>query len=107
MHRRNSPPRIDHLRIVGDRPAVNFVNTIDPREGDDGVDYLGTYLDLTLWAVQARVITRHDGARLIRAARRDRSAAGQVLNDAKTLRDALYRTFSALATPRRPGPSDL
>jgi len=103
----NPAPPLNKLRIVSFRPSVNFVNTVDPREGEDPVDYTPTYSALALWAMRARVVTRMEGERLIRTAHASKRQAQAAFGRAITLREPLYRVFSALAAHRRPADSEL
>jgi len=107
MKQTPSPLSLEQLRMVAERPALNFVNTLDPRVGSETVDYLKSYADLTAWAVCAGVMSREVAARLTLMARHDSAQAEQALQSAIRLREALYRIFSALAAHGRPVPSDL
>jgi predicted RNA-binding Zn ribbon-like protein len=107
MQRISPPSSPRQLRMVADRSALNFVNTVDPREGSERIDYLKTYADLTSWAVGAGVVSREVASRLISMARQDSEYAQQALQSAIHLREAMYRIFSGLAAHRRPVPSDL
>ena len=98
---------LDQLRIVAARPALNFVNTVDPREGEPGVEYIPTYSALVQWAVRVGIITRSQSEHLKRAAQPDRSQEQQALRRALTLREALYRALSALSKHRQPHHRDL
>jgi predicted RNA-binding Zn ribbon-like protein len=99
-------PALGQLRIVTPSPSLNFVNTVDPREGD-GVDYIPTYAAFVLWAARANIVTREESARLLRMARTEPAQAQLALRRALTLREVLYRAFSALAARRRPEHGDL
>ena len=44
------------LRRLGGHPALDFVNTVDPREGDEQIEYLNSFEDLVQWAVRGRLI---------------------------------------------------
>jgi predicted RNA-binding Zn ribbon-like protein len=108
MTRQNAAPfSLDQLRIVADRPSLNFVNTVDPRIGDDALDCLRTYRDLALWGAQTGVVTRDKAARLIRVARQSAARAREAFHRACALREAMYRIFSGLARQKRPAASDI
>jgi predicted RNA-binding Zn ribbon-like protein len=82
-------------RLLGGAPALDFVNTVDPRRGRDVHEYLDTPAALAAWAEHADVATKtHVGDR--RALRR-----------AIDVREALYRAFLAAVAGRRPAPADL
>src|SRR6266853_2093548 len=88
------------LRLVTDRPCLNFANTVDPREGVGAVDYLQTYADLAVWATRAGVVSQATASRLVRRARARGAHAERALESARQLREAIYRIFSRLAAHR-------
>jgi predicted RNA-binding Zn ribbon-like protein len=84
------------LDLLGGDPALDFVNSIDPRDGPEPpVDYLGDYQELARWAAYATVISTERSQALIRDAGRNRRAAGRVWRRAIALREALYRVLAA------------
>jgi predicted RNA-binding Zn ribbon-like protein len=95
------------LRLVADRPSLNFANTIDPRQGSRAIDYLQTYKDLVVWGVRAGIVSRATASRLMRLARRNKAKADQALETARQLRESIYRVFSGLAVHRYTSASDL
>jgi predicted RNA-binding Zn ribbon-like protein len=87
----NADKRLAGLDLLGGDPALDFVNSIDPREGPDPtVDYVGDYDELVRWAVHAGVIPEERANALIRQAARDPRAAERVWRRAVALREALY-----------------
>jgi predicted RNA-binding Zn ribbon-like protein len=98
---------VDQLQMVADHTALNFVNTVDPRESSEAIDYLKSYADLTSWASRAAIVSREVASRMMSMARQDSAHAQQALWSAIRLREAMYRIFSGLAAHRRPVPSDL
>lgn len=98
---------LNRLRLLGGRPALDFANTIDPRVGNLRVDYLMTYLDLIDWAARARVFSLKTADRLKRNAGRNPAAAARALAQARQLREAIYRIFSAITSHREPNAADL
>jgi predicted RNA-binding Zn ribbon-like protein len=92
---------ITQIRIVSERPTLNFVNTVDPREGNDRIDYLRTYEDLLAWAARTQVIGRKAALRLASMAGRQPEQAQRALQGALQLREAMYRIFSAMADHRQ------
>jgi predicted RNA-binding Zn ribbon-like protein len=81
-------------KLHGGAPALHFVDTVDPRIGDDIEDFLPAPASLAAWAEYAGV------ARDVRV-----TAAG--FRRAIDLREALYRVFLALARGERPAAGDL
>jgi predicted RNA-binding Zn ribbon-like protein len=92
------------LRLLAGHPVLDFVNTIDPREGAHRVEHLEVYEDLVRWARRARVLTVTEAQRAARAAVRDRATASDAFHRAVELREAIYAIFRAVAT-RRPVPA--
>jgi predicted RNA-binding Zn ribbon-like protein len=85
---------LENLELAGNALCLDFANTVNSRASTEH-DYLTTDLDLVRWAVHAGALpdTAH-GART-------------PIERAWSLRDAVYRTFSAIAAGRRPGRADL
>ena len=84
---------ITSLSLRGGRPSLDFVNTIDPRDGPNARDFLRSYTDLIAWAEHAGVATGREVSSLNRAARRSPSEAHKVFRRAVELREALYGLF--------------
>ena len=78
-------PDVD-LKLLGGAPALDFVNTIDPRFGPDAFDRLDSPSAVAEWA---------------RLAGLPRGRVGD-FDRALTLRDALDRIFRAVARGKRP-----
>jgi predicted RNA-binding Zn ribbon-like protein len=77
----------------GNHLALDFVNSVDPRYGDERVEYLADYRALVAWSVWAGGV--EDGEDLLATA--DTRAARAVHRRALRLRDDLY----ALLRPAR------
>ncbi|HMB54842.1 MAG TPA: CGNR zinc finger domain-containing protein [Thermoanaerobaculia bacterium] len=94
------------FEISGGAACVDFCNTVSDR-GTEPIERLETYADLVSWGVQAGVLDVERAAALGRMAGDRPEEASRVLARAVGLREALYRTFSALAAGRRPDGDDL
>jgi predicted RNA-binding Zn ribbon-like protein len=92
------------LRLLAGHQALDFVNTIDPREGTHRLEHLEAYKDLVHWAERAGVLTAAQAHQAARAAARDLRAASRAFHRAVELREAVYAIFGAVAA-RRPVPS--
>jgi predicted RNA-binding Zn ribbon-like protein len=91
----HSDRRLADLDLLGGDPALDFVNSVDPREGPDpAVDFLGDYRELVRWAAHASVIPEERADALIRRAGDDPRAAERVWRRAVALREALYRVLT-------------
>jgi predicted RNA-binding Zn ribbon-like protein len=82
-------------RLLGGAPALDFVNTVDPRVGPDLHDFLDAPTALEAWAEHAGLVSR---ARV-----GDRRALRRAID----VRETLYRVFTASASRRRPAAVDL
>jgi predicted RNA-binding Zn ribbon-like protein len=90
--------------LVGGDPALDLVNTVTGRNGDDPRDWLADYPTVVDWARRAELIGARDQARLAALARKPAAAAA--LGRLGALREALWATFDAIARgkePRRAG----
>ena len=93
------------LRRLAGHPALDFANTVDPREGEGRVDYLRSFEDLIDWANGAGVLRKNAARLAARIAAADGRGAARALDRAVALREAIYRIFAAVAA-RRPVPAD-
>lgn len=83
--------------FCGDHLALDFANTLSDRQTQAPVERLNMYGDLVAFAVQAGVVDEGRAASLRDRARRDPGDAERVLDEARHLREALYRLFAAVA----------
>ncbi len=86
--------------------CLDFTNTVGDRERPES-ERLGGYSDLVAFARQAGLLTEGEAARLEDRAERDPGAAVAAFALSHSLRETLYRTFSALAASRPPDAADL
>lgn len=101
-----SEKTIADIRLLGGHLALDFTNTVDARRDRWGPDFLGTYPDLVIWAQRVELIDETEAGLLLQAAKADPGEAGEALNRAKRLREALYAVFAAEARDRRPDPKE-
>jgi predicted RNA-binding Zn ribbon-like protein len=97
-------------RLSGGRLCLDFANTVGPRvdvEGEQAHDFLGGYAHLVQWAGHAGILGAEDASRLLAAAARAPAAAQSTFEAAIGLREAIYRSFSAIAHGAAPDPADL
>ena len=85
---------LDFANTVGDRPRLHK-------------EKLTEYADLLRWAEQAGVLGPSDRQELERKAARREERSRRAFHHAVELREAIYRTFSALAAGDRPGAAQL
>ena len=100
---RLEPGRAQELRLAGERLCLDFANTLDPRHGADATDFLTGYSDLATWAGHAGALAADHVPRLVGEAERRPDEAEAVFERARGLREAVYRSFAAIAgdAPRR------
>jgi predicted RNA-binding Zn ribbon-like protein len=98
---------VGNLKLHGGRLCLDFVNTLDPREGERARDFLTSYADLILWGVHVGILTNREAGRIRRLAARDPAGASRIFTKAVTLREAMYRLFSAVGSGQRPRATDL
>lgn len=96
-----------NLRLLGDHQVLNFVNTIDPREGSHRIDYLCRFRDLLDWATQAGVLNAGEARKIARQSESNPHLAARAFKRAVELREALYKIFRTVAAYRRPPSSAL
>jgi predicted RNA-binding Zn ribbon-like protein len=95
------------FELSGVRLCLDFANTVDNRPTPSRRDLLATYDDLVAWSRQAAVLDDREAEALQAVARRRPRQARRVLGEARRLREALYRVFSAIAAGFRPESADL
>ena len=95
------------LKLLGGRLSLDFVNTADWHASDHPVEFLTSYPDLVAWSQHVGILTNHQAQRLLKEAARRPVDASAVLERAITLREAIYRIFSAISRGRPPQAADL
>jgi len=94
--------------LVGGHPALDFVNTVDPRGGPEPpVDHLPDFESLCRWAARASLLGEGRATELARAGRREPERAAAAWRRAIALREALHRVLVALVEGRAPSRGDL
>ncbi len=95
------------FELTGGSLCLDLANTVDNRPSPRRTDLLPSYARLVEWGRQSGILTSLQARRLLRASlRRPRKAAG-ALAQAKSLREALYGIFSALAAKRIPPEAEM
>ena len=79
------------------RLCLDFANTVRARPLSDKIELINDYTSLLSWARQATILTPGEAAALTETAREQPRAAADALAQARSLREALYGVFSALA----------
>ena len=95
------------LTRLGGRLCLDFANTADWHASDHPVEYLTNYSELVAWSQLVGILDKDRGERLLNEATHRPADATAVLERALSLREAIYRIFSALSSGSRPPASDL
>jgi len=95
------------LKLIGGWMCLDFANTVDWPDGDRRHESLNSYSDLVSWSRHVGILTESEARQLVQEARRRPRAAKEVLRRAVTLREAVYRIFSAIASKISPNALDL
>ena len=85
------------FEFVGGQLALDFVNTASHREVGPLNERLKSYGDLVEWAAAAHALPDSVPGVLEQAAAAHPAAAAQALEEARALRESLYRIFLAFA----------
>jgi predicted RNA-binding Zn ribbon-like protein len=104
----SSSERPEELHFPGGHPALDLVNSVNPRAGTERrIDYLGDYGQMVRWAVHASVISEAQCEQLLALAAPSPRDADAVWRRATRLREALFRVFRSLSRGERPASDDL
>ena len=98
---------IEGLDLVGGELCLDFVNTGSSRQLGPFVERLHGYGDLVRWGERTGALQPEESARLRAAARRNDAQATHVLEEARALREAIYRVFRARRDNVQPAAGDL
>jgi predicted RNA-binding Zn ribbon-like protein len=95
------------LAPPGKQACLDFANTVDWHSSDHPVDSLIGYPEFVNWAKDKGLIGGEEAARLLKEGRARPNAAAAALNDAKLLRESIYRILVCLAKRKAPAHSDV
>ena len=96
-----------NLTLLGGRPCLDFVNTLDWRGSDQPVEFLKTYQDLVTWSRHAGTISAKEASRLNQRSKKRISKQAKVLHKAIQLRETIYRIFLSLSEGKPAAKNDL
>src|SRR6266542_5440438 len=101
------PRRPWRFHLSGGRLCLDLANTVSWRASGRPIERLERAEDLVRWGQQARVITRGEAGRLAAAVRHRPVRGATALAQARLVREAVYRVFSALADGQAPEGADV
>ncbi len=90
---------ITELKRLGGWLCLDFMNTAERAGGEVVTDFLKSSGDVLLWGEQAGILTANEA--------REQASNEAALNEARAMREMLYRIFSAFAGKRPPDQRDL
>jgi predicted RNA-binding Zn ribbon-like protein len=94
--------------LSGGNLCLDLANTVSRRDDPERrAEHLASYADLVAFARQAGVISARQADELNACAAREGAQARQNLRRAIELREAIYRTFAAIAQGGTASPDDL
>lgn len=100
-------PYLHDPDLSGGCACFNFANTVGGRRPDCPREYLNSYGDLLAWSRHAGLLSETQVDHLAGEAERRPAEAALVLAEAITLREAIYRIFSATARAESAPAEDL
>jgi predicted RNA-binding Zn ribbon-like protein len=95
------------LRLEEGWLCLDFANTLEWRASDQPTERLNDYPDLVSWAQDKGILSDGEVQHLVRKAEVHPAQASAVMNQAITLRETIYRIFSAIAAGRSPEIADM
>ena len=106
-----TPGRAGQVDLIAGELCLDFANTVEPRvaarHGGQPREYLTGYHDLIAWAEHAGIVDGEEARHLLVAAEERPAEAATAVRDAVALREAIYRSFYALAKGGTPERADL
>ncbi len=82
---------------AGSTLFLDFVNTVDGRDGPSPQELLGDYEALVSWSGKVGILSGEEQGDLRAAARADPGRAATALREARALREEIYAVFASLS----------
>lgn len=79
------------MKFIAGELCLDFANTLDWHASDHPRETLESYEDWVAWSLEAEVVNRRTAGKLRSLARRHPRKAGEALNHATAVREAIYR----------------
>ena len=95
------------LDLLGGRTSLDFANTVDWHASEQPVEYLTSYAALVAWGQHVGVLSDRQAEQLLDEAGRHPTEAEAILEQARVLREAIYRIFAAISAGRPAEEGDL
>ena len=97
---------LEDLNIHGERPIIDYTNTVDWRGKEEPKEYINNYQDLLKWATMTGVIDEYHSENMLKAAQREPGKADEVYKRALAFREAAYNTFTNMAEDKTANTKD-
>ncbi|MGW8178591.1 MAG: CGNR zinc finger domain-containing protein [bacterium] len=98
--------KLQELKILEKRPAINFTNTIDWRGKEPPSDYLNNYSDLIDWGGYAGLLNEIQVRELKKKAEESPEKAAKAYEEAIRFREASYRIINQISKGQKIDPTD-
>src|SRR5260370_39505737 len=95
------------FQFISGSVCLDLCNTVGGKRGARTRENLNSFVDFAAWCEQAGLVDKSEGEVLVQVAARRPADAASVLTRARSLREAIYRIFSAVANNKDPEPADL
>ena len=86
-----------HLKRLGGRLCLDFINTVNRESNGYTEDWLNSYSDLLVWGQHVQILNQQQATQLAELAACQPDLAEAVFESAITLREIIYRIFSAVS----------
>ena len=96
-----------NISLLGGRPCLDFVNTLDWRGREQPTEFLKSYPDLIAWSRHAGTLSPQTAGRIAQKSESWPAKQKQAVKRAIQLRETLYRIFAALSDAKAAPPKDL
>jgi predicted RNA-binding Zn ribbon-like protein len=101
------PREAETHRLIGGILCLDFANTLNGHTNPPQHEYLYDYRDLVLWARHAAAILLAESRSLLELAEQNPADAENAFHRTLTIRETIFRIFSALAIRKDPAEADL
>jgi len=95
------------FQFISGSVCLDLCNTVGGKRGARTRENLNSFVDFAAWCEQAELVEKSEAEVLVRVAARRPAEAASVLTRARSLREAIYRIFSAVANNKTPETADL
>jgi predicted RNA-binding Zn ribbon-like protein len=95
------------LKLIAGWLCLDFSNTLGMHASERGCEFLRSYFDLAEWSNYAGICTDEEERTLLHDAKKSPRKAEGILQEAKELREIIFRIFSSVAKNAVPQEKDI